>query len=101
MRNRAQVQAAARSPREAREVRALRAEMARQLQSDKVLFGATVVLVLFGAIMVFSASAVMASERYGSSYYFLVRQISWVGLGLAAMVVMMNFDYRQIGRAHV
>ena len=70
--------------------------MARQLQSDKVLFGATVVLVLFGAIMVFSASAVMASERYGSSYYFLVRQISWVGLGLAAMVVMMNFDYRRL-----
>jgi cell division protein FtsW len=70
--------------------------MARQLQSDKVLFGATVVLVLFGAIMVFSASAVMASERYGSSYHFLVRQISWVGLGLAAMVAMMNFDYRRL-----
>lgn len=70
--------------------------MARQLESDKVLFTAVVVLVLFGAVMVFSASAVMAADRYGSSYYFLVRQVVWAALGLAAMVAMMNVDYRRL-----
>jgi cell division protein FtsW len=70
--------------------------MARQLKSDKLLFGSVVVLVLFGALMVFSASAVMASERYGSSYYFLIRQLAWAGLGMAIMVVAMNFDYRKL-----
>ncbi len=70
--------------------------MARQLESDRILFGAVVVLVLFGALMVFSASAVMASERYGSSYYFLLRQMAWAGLGLAAMVAVMNVDYRRL-----
>ncbi len=71
--------------------------MARQLESDRILFGAVVVLVLFGALMVFSASAVMASERYGSSYYFLVRQMAWAGLGLGAMFVFMNLNYRRLG----
>ena len=41
--------------------------MARQLQSDKILFGAVVGLVLFGALMVFSASAVMAADRYNNA----------------------------------
>ncbi len=70
--------------------------MARQIESDRILFGAVVVLVLFGALMVYSASAVMASERYGSSYYFLIRQAAWAGLGLAAMVAVVNVDYRQL-----
>lgn len=59
------------------------------------MFGAVVVLVLFGALMVFSASAVMAAERYGSSYHFLLRQMAWAGLGLAAMVAAMHVDYRR------
>ena len=70
--------------------------MARKLESDKILFGAVVVLVLFGALMVYSASAVMAAERYGSSYYFVVRQVIWAAAGLVVMVAMMNFDYRRL-----
>lgn len=69
--------------------------MARQLESDRVLFGAVVVLVLFGVLMVFSASAVMAAERYGSSTYFLLRQVAWAGLGLSAMFVVMTVDFRR------
>ncbi len=75
--------------------------MARQLQSDRILFGAVVVLVFLGAVMVFSASAVMASERFGSSYYFLVRQVAWAGLGLAAMIGIMNLDYHRLSHPAV
>ena len=70
--------------------------MARRLQSDKILFGTVVALTLFGALMVFSASAVMASEKFGSGSYFLVRQLAWAGAGLAALVVMMYWDYRRL-----
>jgi cell division protein FtsW len=70
--------------------------MARRLQSDKVLFGTVVALTLFGALMVFSASAVTAAVRFGSSSYFLNRQLAWAGAGLAAMVVMMYLDYRRL-----
>jgi cell division protein FtsW len=70
--------------------------MSRKLESDKILFAAVVVLVLFGALMVYSASAVMAAERYGSSYYFAVRQIVWAAAGLIVMFALMNFDYRRL-----
>jgi len=70
--------------------------MARQLQSDKVLFGAVVALVLFGALMVFSASAVMAADKYNSANYFLLRQLAWAVVGMIAAVVLMNTDYRRL-----
>jgi cell division protein FtsW len=75
--------------------------MARRLESDRILFAAVVVLVLFGVLMVFSASAVMASERYGSSYHFLVRQVAWVALGLLVMVAVMNMNYRRLSTPRV
>ena len=40
--------------------------MARKLKSDKLLFTATVLLVCTGIVMVYSASAVMAMERFSS-----------------------------------
>ena len=75
--------------------------MARQLESDRVLFASVVVLVLFGAVMVFSASAMLASEKFGYSYYFLIRQIVWAGFGFAAMVAAMNVDYRKLAQPPV
>jgi cell division protein FtsW len=45
--------------------------------------------------MVFSASAVMARERFGSPYAFLSKQLIWAVAGLAAMVVTMRVDYRR------
>ena len=67
-----------------------------QLQSDKILFGAVVGLVLFGALMVFSASAVMAADRYNNGNYFLLRQLAWAGVGLIAVAILMHTDYRRL-----
>jgi cell division protein FtsW len=72
--------------------------MARQLQSDKILFAAVVGLVLFGALMVFSASAVMAADRYNNGDYFLLRQLAWAGVGLIAVAILMHMDYRHLAR---
>jgi cell division protein FtsW len=68
--------------------------MARKLKSDKVLFLATVLLVCASVVMVYSASAVLATQRYNQPYYFLIRQGMWALLGLAAMSLAMRFDYR-------
>jgi cell division protein FtsW len=51
--------------------------------------------------MVFSASAVMARERFGSSYSFLLRQLGWAAAGIAAMLVVMNIDYKQYRRSSI
>ena len=55
--------------------------MARKLKSDKVLFLATLLLVLASVVMVYSASAAMAEVRFGSPYLFLVKQGMWAALG--------------------
>lgn len=69
--------------------------MAKRVGIDKWLFIVTVLLVLFGLVMVFSASAVVAKERYGSPYSFLIRQAGFAALGLFAMVVLMRVNYRR------
>jgi cell division protein FtsW len=55
----------------------------------------TLLLIFIGLVMVFSASAVMAKERYGSGYFFLLRQLGWATAGILAMVLAMKVDYRR------
>lgn len=75
--------------------------MAKRVSVDRWLFGATLLLVLIGLIMVFSASAVMASERYGSAYTFLIRQLISAVFGLALMLLLIKIDYRHFKRPEI
>ena len=68
--------------------------MARKLKSDKVLFTATLLLVCTSIIMVYSASALVALERYQQPYLFVTRQAMWTVLGLAVLWIAMHVDYR-------
>jgi cell division protein FtsW len=69
--------------------------MAKRVSVDRWLFTATMLLVFVGLVMVFSASAVMARERFGSPYAFLSKQLVWAVAGLAAMVLAMRIDCRR------
>jgi cell division protein FtsW len=69
--------------------------MAKRVSVDRWLFTVTMLLVFVGLVMVFSASAVMARERFGSAYAFLSKQLIWAAVGLVAMVVAMRVDYRR------
>lgn len=75
--------------------------MAKRVGIDKWLFIVTLLLVLFGLVMVFSASAVMAKERYGSPYTFVLKQSGWALLGMLAMVLLMRLDYRRLNTPSV
>src|SRR5262245_40845178 len=68
--------------------------MARKLKSDKVLFIATILLVALSVVMVYSASAPVALERYGRASLFLIKQGMWALLGIAMLYVVMRIDYR-------
>jgi cell division protein FtsW len=68
--------------------------MARKLQSDKWLFLATLALVCVSVVMVYSASAVVALDRYQQPYYYVIRQVMWALLGLAVLSIVMRIDYR-------
>jgi cell division protein FtsW len=68
--------------------------MARKLTSDKLLFTATVLLVCTSVVMVYSASAVIAMERWQTPYLFLFKQLAWALIGLLLVPVVMRIDYR-------
>jgi cell division protein FtsW len=68
--------------------------LARKLKIDRVLFTATLLLICVSVVMVYSASAVVALERFQQPYLFLTKQALWSVLGLAVLVVAMRVDYR-------
>ena len=50
-------------------------------------------LVLFGIIMIYSASVIKAHISYGDDQYFVKRQLVAAIIGFAAMVLLTNIDY--------
>ncbi len=61
---------------------------------DTVIFLITLALLSIGVVMVFSASSVSARTVFGDTYYFLKRQLAWAGLGILAMIITMQIDYK-------
>ena len=55
--------------------------MAKRVGVDKWIFFTTLLLVVVGLVMVFSASAIVAEERYHSPYGGLIRRQGWLGAG--------------------
>jgi cell division protein FtsW len=66
--------------------------MAKRVGIDKWLFFTTLVLVVTGLAMVFSASAVVDQEKYHSAYTFILTQAVWAAVGVLAMLVLMHLD---------
>jgi cell division protein FtsW len=68
--------------------------MARKLQSDRWMFLATLALICASIVMVYSASALVALERFQQPYLFVTKQLMWVAVGVALLSVVMRVDYR-------
>jgi len=59
-----------------------------------MLMGIVFVLLLFGWVMLYSASAFVAESRYGNQYFYLKKQILWSGLGLLGLWIAMKVDLK-------
>src|SRR5262252_6565011 len=70
--------------------------MPRKLTPDFWLFGVAVVLLSAGVVMVYSASAIVAADRFHDPYFFLKKQIFWALLGAACMWMAIRLDYRRL-----
>ncbi len=64
-----------------------------RLITDRWVSSVTLALVIFGVLMVYSASAMLAAEKFDNQAHFLVRQAAWAGLGLIVMIIVLNIDY--------
>ncbi len=59
---------------------------------DGVVLGVSLGLAALGLVLVYSASSVFAARHYGDAEHLLLRQASWLLVGLVAMVVVMRVD---------
>jgi cell division protein FtsW len=67
--------------------------MAKRVGVDKWMFFTTLLLIVAGLAMVFSASAVVAQDRYHSEFADVGRQAGWALAGVLAMLALMHVDY--------
>src|SRR5215831_3785157 len=69
----------------------------RELAVDKMMLALVIGLTLFGLLMVYSASALLAEssdKTNHNQFYFLGRQGLWAVIGFIGMAIAMRIDYR-------
>lgn len=70
----------------------------RARRLDYFILAPALIALSFGLVMIYSSSSVIAFERHGSAYHYLLRQSIWTALGLAGAFVAIRFDYRRLAR---
>ncbi len=68
---------------------------------DIPLLLVTIVLLVLGVEMVYSASFVVAQSEFGDATYFLSKQVVWALVGAAFMVAAALVDYHRLERLSV
>lgn len=63
---------------------------------DLPLLFIVTVLTLFGLLMVYDASSVMAYNIFGDKYSYIKDQLVWVGVGFVGLFFFFAFDYRRL-----
>ena len=62
---------------------------------SKVIFAVTLILLIFGLVILSSAGIVEGQKKFGSAYYYLNHQILYGVLpGLALMFLFSKIDYK-------
>lgn len=77
--------------------------MSRKLTYDTWLFGAAMLIVVIGLVMIYSASAIIAVQKFGASnpYLFLTRQGIFVIAGGTLMLTLMHIETRRLADKRV
>jgi cell division protein FtsW len=67
--------------------------MSRKLTFDTWLFTVATLIVVLGMVMIYSASAIIATQRFGHGpYYFLGRQLVFLCAGVASVAFLMHVN---------
>jgi len=68
---------------------------------DWILLGATMALIATGLMLLYSATSDLGYREYGDSAYFFRRQLVWLGIGLVAAFVAIQFPYRYLTKLSI
>jgi len=68
--------------------------MSKKLTYDKTIFVCATLILVVGLVMIYSASAMIATQKTGTDnpYYFLTRQCIWLLVAGAMMFALMHLD---------
>ncbi|HXJ80996.1 MAG TPA: putative lipid II flippase FtsW [Candidatus Methylomirabilis sp.] len=72
--------------------------MPRKLVPDLWLFATVVALCSVGVVMIYSASAIIAVDRFHDPFFFLKKQFFWAVIGFGCLWVALRLDYRRLER---
>lgn len=77
--------------------------MSRRLTWDRYLFASASLIVIVGLVMIYSASAIIAQQKFeeASPYYFLARQLVFLVIGAVAMLLAMHVDMQRLRDSRV
>ena len=64
--------------------------------ADPILLGAVTALIVFGVVMVYSASAVWAHHTLGNDRALVLKQTAHAVLGVTAMGILASLDYQRL-----
>ncbi|MDN5942460.1 MAG: putative lipid II flippase FtsW [Nitrospira sp.] len=65
----------------------------QRVAADHTLLAITMILALIGLVMVFSASAIVAGNRFQDPGFYLKRQVAWLAFGVLLMHLASHIDY--------
>lgn len=68
----------------------------KKYSPDKVILSFSILMAVFGAIMIFDASVFKANETFGDPFYFLKSQVVWLILGGIMGALAYFWDYRKM-----
>ncbi len=71
-----------------------RQSLDRPLTSYYLLLGASGLLLVLGLLMVLSASSVDGFRHHGTSYYWVLRQLTWVVIGIPFVLLAVRLPHR-------
>lgn len=72
----------------------VRQSLDRPLTSYYLLLGASGLLLVIGLLMVLSASSVDGYRNHGTSYYWVLRQLTWVVIGIPFVWLAVRLPHR-------
>lgn len=62
---------------------------------DLPLLITTVILVIFGLLLVYDSSVIQGLKYFKDSYYYIRQQLLWVAVGIVFMIFFARFDYKK------
>lgn len=71
-------------------------DLVKKRAPDFWLLLPTIALTGLGVVMVYSASSIVAHDRFGDSAFFFKRQVLWVLLGAAAAMIAQRIHYERL-----